>query len=163
MKSQILISKSVTLLEDENILIIYKKGNVVTCHLEPQLTAILLKLVHNKNTLVSKEDFIASVWETNVFVGQTALRKNIYKLRNLIKNNRLEDELTIVTIPKKGYKLLIAEDKGKMFAIGKKQWTTGLIYISIAAMLLLLFTHGYTVEEDIIIQAPQSEMQMSSN
>lgn len=164
MKSKIVISKSAALLEGENILIIYKQGTIFTCKLEPQLKAILLKLVHSKDSVVTKEDFITSIWTNTVFVGQTALRKNIYKLRNLIKNNGLDDELSIETIPKIGYKLSISENQKRPFIDKKKPKISKLIYASItAAVILLLIALRFSTEEDIIIQVPSSEIKITSN
>ncbi|WP_299112287.1 helix-turn-helix domain-containing protein [uncultured Winogradskyella sp.] len=161
MKSQLTISKSVALLEDENILIIYKEGNVITSKLEPQLTAILLKLIHSKNVIVTKEAFITSIWADNIFVGQTALRKNIYKLRNLIKKNHLEKELNIVTIPKKGYKLLVIESND--IVTEKRKLLPKIVYLSIAATLLLLLMLQFSSEEeDSILDIPNSEVTMTS-
>ncbi len=165
MKSQLAISKSVALLEDENILIIYKRGKVITSKLEPQLTAILLKLVHSKNTIVTKEDFINSIWTNNVFVGQTALRKNIYKLRSLIKSNHLDNELNIITIPKRGYKLLISENEKDVYTVKRKYIVpkSKLAYISIAAMVILFLALQFSTEEDIILEIPSSEIEIITN
>lgn len=158
MKTQIEISQSVALLEEENILIIHKKGKVVTVKLEPQLTSILLRLVLSKNTLVTKESFINAIWGDNVFVGQTALRKNIYKLRNLIKNNNLSNELNIVTISKKGYKLLINNPKFNA-PINSKKTIFRITYLSVAALMLLFFSIQFSSEEEeeTIIKMVDSE------
>ncbi|WP_298755979.1 helix-turn-helix domain-containing protein [uncultured Psychroserpens sp.] len=162
MKSQIEISQSVSLLANENIVIVHKKKAVVTLKIEPQLTLLFLELLYSKNELVSKDYLIKSIWKDNIYVGQSALRKNIYKLRFLIKNNNLEDELSITTVPKKGYKLIVQPSNSRNIIPIIKSRSSAFLYVS-AAIFILFFSLKFSTEEDIILKQPTSDIEIISN
>lgn len=147
MNSFVRITSSLSLLKDENILLFQSKKEMKTVKLEPLLSQLLYELVILKNQVISKEDLIEDVWNGNGYVGNDALRKNIYKLRSLINKVDLFDEITIVTIPKKGYKLVISEkiSRKKIVKLSKK------INYSIVASILVFFFVGLMSVEEIEI------------
>lgn len=161
MNTSIKITETISLLTDENLLLTRKKKEIRSIRIEPQLTEILRELIQFKNQVITKQHLIDHIWDGNVFVGGNALRKNIYKLRALIKDYGLEQEISIVTIPKKGYKLLIHKSGSTLF-MGPKKWV---IYAAASVILLLvglrLFTEDNTdftkdrkmlVQEDIEVE-----------
>lgn len=98
-------SITINILTNEIVLGKDKKNKVIK--IENQLVQILMLLVENKGEMVSKEIFIDKIWEGNAFVGENALTKNIFKLREVIRNYDLKN-IKIETIPKKGYRLLVS-------------------------------------------------------
>lgn len=143
MHHQVKLSSHITFLKEECLLIIQKHKKINTVKIEPQLSLILTTLFEAKNELILKDDLINSVWQGNTFVGCTAIRKNIYKLRSVIKDNNLDDELLIITIPKKGYKLMVLEP-----ALIKKQNRLRITTYAAAAVLLLFLILRFTTEEN---------------
>lgn len=140
MNTSIKITQAISLLVDENLLLIREKKEIQSIKIEPQLTALLFALIQHKNEMLTKQHLIDLVWEGNVFVGNNALRKNIYKLRALIKEHPLASELSIVTIPKKGYKLMVSSDK-KSHLGSPKKW---MIYAAASVILLLAALRIFT-------------------
>lgn len=145
MKSFVRITSSLSLLKDENVLLFQSKKEMKTMKLEPQLTSLLYEMVMLKNEVISKEDLIEAVWNGNGYVGKEALRKNIYKLRSLIAKVDLLDELSIITIPKKGYKLEIAntQSKPKIHKVFK------IISYAAASIILILFILNFSEGENV--------------
>lgn len=91
-----------------NEIVLTENGNNESVKVENQLMEILLLLLKNDGKLIEKEIFIKEIWEGNNFVGNKALTKNIFKLRDLLKSNGIENVI-IETIPKKGYRLIVNE------------------------------------------------------
>lgn len=155
MNDSIKITSTVSLLKDENLLLIRGKKSIDTIKIEPQLSLILAEFMLFKNQVITKKHLIDRVWDGNVFVGNNALRKNIYKLRALIKEMNLECEITIITIPKKGYKFTVLESKQAFFP-SQKKW---MVYAAASLILLMLalrvITEGnddYTKDRKMLVQ-----------
>ncbi len=120
--------------ESTDELIVTNKGNRTTIKLENQLSRMLVLLVEHKEEVVKKEAFIETIWDGNSFTGEQALTKNIYKLRELIKQYQLTDSLTIETVPKKGYRLLIHSPKKKI-----NKWVIGIPILILLGVLATFF------------------------
>ena len=140
MNTSLKITEVVSLLQDENLILIRNKKEIKSIKIEPQLTEILSELIRFKDQVITKQQLIDRIWEGNVFVGGNALRKNIYKLRTLIKDHHLEEELSIRTIPKKGYKLMILTSDQTFFKSARK-W---MVYAAASAILLLIALRVFT-------------------
>jgi DNA-binding winged helix-turn-helix (wHTH) protein len=133
-----------------NEIVVMENGNKKSIKVENQLMRILLLLVKHDGELVEKETFIREIWDGNNFVGEQALTKNIFKLRELLKKNNIEKDIRIETIPKKGYRLIVS---AKNLTIKKK---SNLKYAYIAAILILLAVIGfYSLKEDHPINKDQ--------
>ncbi len=141
------IAPDLFLLEAEGMLIMKKKEQLKSIKLEPQLVSILSILFNHKNQLVYKESLINQVWPENPLVGKSALRRNIYKLRQLLKNHELDNHLSIETIAKKGYKLSVAKPipNGRFFQ--KERVFKVLILVVLVSFLVLRIV----TEEDVIL------------
>src|SRR6266700_3704945 len=68
--------------------------------LTPKVFDILLLLVENAGSLVTKDEFMQRAWP-DAFVEDAVLAQNISQLRKA-----LGDSVTIETVPKKGYRFL---------------------------------------------------------
>lgn len=155
MNTSIKITDTVSLLKDENLLLISKKKEIESIKIEPQLTQILLELICFKNQVITKEHLINHIWDGNVFVGGNALRKNIYKLRTLIKDHDLEAEISIVTIPKKGYKLTIQTTSSNLFHVPRKWMVYAAASVILMVVALRVFTEDntdYTKDQKMLVQ-----------
>lgn len=153
MSSFIKINTSVSLLTDEHVLLIQTKEEVKTIKMEPQLTQILVEMITLKNQVVTKEHLIETVWEGNQFVGNTALRKNIYKLRNILLQTG--SELEITTIPKKGYKLEVKDTKKS-----QKRKVYKLISYAAASVVLAIFALSMATSTTVDQKLQKSEFQV---
>lgn len=161
MNTSIKITDVVSLLQDENLILIRKKKQIESVRIEPQLTQILMELIQHKDQVITKQYLINRIWNGNVFVGGNALRKNIYKLRALIKDHDLKEELSIITIPKKGYKLTIQISHSTIFNPSRK-W---ILYAAASVILLLValrvFTEDntdFTKDQKILVQEDVEEI-----
>lgn len=72
-----------------------------TVRLTPTETVILKILFNNPHKIVSKKEFIRSLWENEQFVNENILEVNISRLRH--KLSLLNDQKHIVTVRGKGY------------------------------------------------------------
>ena len=153
MSSFIKINTSVSLLTDEHVLLIQTKEEVKTIKMEPQLTQILVEMITLKNQVVTKEHLIETVWEGNQFVGNTALRKNIYKLRNILLQTG--SELEITTVPKKGYKLEVKDTKKS-----QKRKVYKLISYAAASVVLAIFALSMATSTTVDQKLQKSEFQV---
>jgi Tol biopolymer transport system component/DNA-binding winged helix-turn-helix (wHTH) protein len=72
--------------------------------LGPKVFDTLLVLVENAGRLVTKDEFMKSVWPDTV-VEDLALTQNISQLRKILGDG---DEPVIETVPKRGYRLLVS-------------------------------------------------------
>src|SRR5687767_11999175 len=71
-------------------------------HLEPRIMAVLLALLKNPGTLVSRETLVQEIW--NDYAGaEEGLTQAISSLRKLLSDDSKE---LIRTVPKKGYMLM---------------------------------------------------------
>jgi DNA-binding winged helix-turn-helix (wHTH) protein len=140
MNTNLKITDTVSLLHDEHLILIRRKHQIDTIKMEPQLSQILHELILNKNQVISKEYLIDRIWEGNTFVGGNALRKNIYKLRALIKEHHLQEEMSILTVSKKGYKFTVSPSKADRFQKPQK-W---MVYAAASLILLMLALRVFT-------------------
>jgi Tol biopolymer transport system component/DNA-binding winged helix-turn-helix (wHTH) protein len=76
-----------------------------SCTLEPRVLSVLLELVNRPNHVISKEEFLQSIWP-DTFVGEDALTRCISILRHALEDDPHHPRF-IKTIPKVGYRLLI--------------------------------------------------------
>lgn len=72
-----------------------------TVRLTPTETIILKILFNSPHKIVSKKEFIKSLWENEQFVNENILEVNISRLRH--KLSLLNDQKHIVTVRGKGY------------------------------------------------------------
>jgi len=76
-------------------------------HLEPRILAVLIALVKNQGTLVSRETLIRDIWDD--YAGaEEGLTQAISALRKLLADDAKD---VIRTIPKKGYMLMAPVSK----------------------------------------------------
>ena len=134
MVEKIKLTSKVSLLAPTNEMVIYENREKITVKLENQLMAILLLLYKYKGALVEKELFIEEIWKKNYLTGEKALTKNIFKLRKIIRDHRVDNEFYIETIPKKGYRLCITNSNS---SAGKKS-RNNLIVTVIAATAIAI-------------------------
>ncbi len=126
------LTKNIEIHPSLNRISVQKAGIKNLVNIEDQLMKILMLLIENRGQLVGKNEFIDKVWEGNSLVGEQALNKNIFKLRQLLKANQIEEEIEIQTIPKKGYQLIITEKKTVPFL------KPGVLIASAVTILILL-------------------------
>jgi DNA-binding winged helix-turn-helix (wHTH) protein len=155
MNDPIKITSTVSLLKSENLLLIRGKKSIDTVKIEPQLSLILTEFILLKNQVITKKHLIDRVWEGNMFVGNNALRKNIYKLRTLIKELHLDREVAIITIPKKGYKFTVLESKQTFFPTERKWMVYAAASLILFMLALRVFTESntdYTKDHKMLVQ-----------
>jgi DNA-binding winged helix-turn-helix (wHTH) protein len=73
-------------------------------HVEPQVFALLVYLVQNRDRVVSKDDVIASVWAGRI-VSDSTLTSRINAARTAIGDNG-DDQKLIRTIARKGLRFV---------------------------------------------------------
>ncbi len=140
------LSTDIVFLPEENVLIVSRDHGLITLHLEPQLGLLLSELVQHRGQVVTKKHFIEAIWEGNDLVGASALRKNIYKLRSILRDQGLNDEINIATVQKSGYKLVVKESAVIAQRSVSRQWYA---YAVAAALLLILLMLRLGTEERI--------------
>ena len=78
-------------------------------HLEPKVMKVLLALAEHPNHVVAKEDLLAAVWP-GTFVGDDVLTRCISVLRRVTQDDASMPHF-IQTVPKVGYRLLVAVEE----------------------------------------------------
>lgn len=86
---------------DENKL--YRKDREVTA--EPRLINLLSFLADNANQIFTREALILSVWERDTVADQV-VTQSIFELRKLLADGRDDYPSYVITVPKRGYKLV---------------------------------------------------------
>lgn len=102
-------SHEIEIFEHTNEILVFNGKKRIRIKLEHQLMQILKLMMEHTGGLVEKNLFINRIWDGNHYTGEPALTKNIFKLREILKSNKIEDAIRIETIPKKGYRLLIGD------------------------------------------------------
>src|SRR3979490_2484804 len=73
-------------------------------HVEPQVFALLVYLVQNRDRVVSKDDLIASIWGGRI-VSESTLTSRINAARKAVGDSG-EQQKVIRTIPRKGFRFV---------------------------------------------------------
>lgn len=106
-----------------------KKGDEI--YLEPRLAKLLYLLSKNANQVVRRDQLIDEIWP-DTFVNEESLTKAISDLRKLLKSY-FDNPPPIKTIPKRGYKLIIAVPK-----VNRSVWKDVLKYAAYSLLGLIL-------------------------
>lgn len=87
---------------DSHELEFISNGTSEVVMIEPLVMDLLIYMVNKKDEVCTTEELIETLWDGNEFVGKSALRKMVYKLRQVF--NAYDKSDLITTIPKKGYR-----------------------------------------------------------
>ena len=147
--TSIRLSRELSLHPAVNQVLFKANGKKVYLPLENQLMEILVLLVQRNGQVVTKEEFIAIIWEGNRQVGQTALSKNIFKLRTLLKENGIDEQLKIETIPKRGYRVIVQDAPLIESGRNSKNWIIALASALSCALGILLLTTEKRVDPEL--------------
>jgi len=102
------ITPQIKILTASNELQVQVDGRERNIALENQLMHLLQLLAAHAGEVVPKTVFIDSIWQGHALSGEPALSKNIFRLRSLLKAEGLEALFHVETVPKKGYRLVVA-------------------------------------------------------
>ncbi|WP_330944763.1 lysine decarboxylation/transport transcriptional activator CadC [Vibrio diabolicus] len=86
---------------DENKL--YRQDREVT--VEPRLINLLHFLAEHANEVFNREELIQYVWAGAIVTDQV-VTQSIFELRKLLRDGREENTSYVITVPKRGYKLV---------------------------------------------------------
>ena len=86
-------------------------GKSAEVYLEPRLATLFYLLGKHPNQLVTRKQLIEHIWN-ETFVNEESLTKAVSDLRKLLATH-FEDPPQIRTIPKRGYKMVIATTERK--------------------------------------------------
>lgn len=84
---------------------ISRPGRVV--NLEPRLIDLLVFFSRHPEVVLSRDELIAQIW-TRTFVTPHVVTQSISELRKSLKDNQTGSPEYIITVPKRGYKLVAA-------------------------------------------------------
>ena len=90
------------------------RNNGATIQLEPKIMQVLVRLAETPGEVVRKEELIRSVW-SDTFVTDDALTRSISELRKALEDDARQPRF-IETIPRSGYRLLIASASAQSVA-----------------------------------------------
>lgn len=121
-----------------------KKSNTET-RLSTQLNQVLLMLIENAPSVVTRQQFLAGVW-CDKYVNEAALSRTIAELRKILGDSASQAKY-IKTIPKKGYQLTqtvqpLTERNSRVLK--------NFIWVFVVVMLLL--TTFYLTQRDTVIK-----------
>ncbi|GLR74748.1 lysine decarboxylation/transport transcriptional activator CadC [Aliivibrio sifiae] len=94
-----------TLVIEENKL--YRQDREVS--VEPRLVNLLRFLAQHSGEVFCRDELIQHVWD-GAFVTDQVVTQSIFELRKILRDGRLDNARYLVTVPKRGYKL-VAETK----------------------------------------------------
>ena len=103
--------------------------------LEPRLMNLLLLFAGSPGRVIAKDEIIASVWEGRA-IGDDTLAAAISRLRTALGETK--DNRFIETLPKRGYRLVIAPEGAPPAASGAQSETETLLAKGRAALLVPL-------------------------
>jgi len=82
-------------------------------HLEPRLTKLLCYLAANEGKVISREDLVKLLWP-RVIVNENSLTRAVSELRKQLIATEDPASSYIETIPKRGYRLLVAVEEASI-------------------------------------------------
>ncbi|WP_319535709.1 lysine decarboxylation/transport transcriptional activator CadC [uncultured Vibrio sp.] len=82
---------------------LYRKGREIS--VEPRLSNLLYFLAKNANQIFTRKELIQSVWDRAAVTDQV-VTQSISELRKLLRDSRGENPSYVITVPKRGYKLV---------------------------------------------------------
>ncbi|MCB1582295.1 MAG: winged helix-turn-helix domain-containing protein [Xanthomonadales bacterium] len=119
------------------------KNKSIEQNLPTQLNAVLTLLIEKFPSVVTREEFLSSVWADKV-VNEDALSRTIAELRKILGDSASQAKY-IKTIPKKGYKLVI---EPITFNTHKKSYIHKTVFFLLAASLLTIY--GLSTKESMV-------------
>lgn len=132
------LTRNIQALTASNELLGWVDGKPQVTNIEPIMMKLLAHLVEKRGEVCSNEELIDSVWDGNLRVGKSALRKNIYKLRKLLEH--FGEEQLIETIPKKGYRFAgVRAERNRSININ---WVILVIIIAFSMIVLKIIYPG---------------------
>ncbi len=90
-----------TLVIEENKL--YRQDREVS--VEPRLVNLLRFLAQHSGEVFCRDELIQHVWD-GAFVTDQVVTQSIFELRKILRDGRLDNARYLVTVPKRGYKLV---------------------------------------------------------
>ncbi|MGR6834972.1 lysine decarboxylation/transport transcriptional activator CadC [Aliivibrio wodanis] len=90
-----------TLVVEENKL--YRQDREVS--VEPRLVNLLQFLAQHSGEVFCRDELIKHVWD-GAFVTDQVVTQSIFELRKILRDGRLDNARYLVTVPKRGYKLV---------------------------------------------------------
>lgn len=82
---------------------LYRKGRETS--VEPRLSNLLYFFAKNANQVFTRKELIQSVWDRAAVTDQV-VTQSISELRKLLRDSREENPSYVITVPKRGYKLV---------------------------------------------------------
>ena len=135
--------KNITVEPETNTIV--KNGK--TKRLEPKLIELLCFLIKHPIQVHSRQELAENIWP-NVVVGDEAINRSIFALRNALGDNA-KSPTFIETIPKKGYRFLIAiEDEIKADDNDKKHKICPTHLILYICFFILLVTGVFFISQN---------------
>lgn len=110
-------------------------SNGVERHLEPKQAEVLLCLVADPGTVVSKSDLLDLVWG-DVCVTEEVLTNTIYQLRRALGDSARTQQY-IQTITKKGYRL-VADVNPVSENVNRRVWPRAVAAVAVMALTLVI-------------------------
>ena len=83
----------------------YLSSTETSVYLRSKLNEVLIYMISNKHRLVSRDELIENVWDGNWYTGANAVTHSVCKLRKTFVELG-EKDITIKTLPKRGYALI---------------------------------------------------------
>ena len=90
-----------TLVVEENKL--YRQDREVS--VEPRLVNLLQFLAQHSGEVFCRDELIKHVWD-GAFVTDQVVTQSIFELRKILRDGRLDNARYLITVPKRGYKLV---------------------------------------------------------
>ncbi|BDR12158.1 lysine decarboxylation/transport transcriptional activator CadC [Vibrio sp. STUT-A11] len=82
---------------------LYRKGRETS--VEPRLSNLLYFFANNANQVFTRKELIQSVWDRAAVTDQV-VTQSISELRKLLRDSREDNPSYVITVPKRGYKLV---------------------------------------------------------
>jgi tetratricopeptide (TPR) repeat protein len=107
--------------------------------LEPRVMQVLVALADSRGEVVSRDELIARCWGGTI-VGDNAIQRAIYVLRDLAAGGLGQASFAIETITKVGYRLV--ERKGAVAIQVRRNWSTSAARIWLPSLLFVAAIAG---------------------
>lgn len=130
------ISSEIVAYPDSHELEFFTDGKSEFVKIEPLAMSLLIYMVNKKCEVCTTEELIENLWDGNKFVGKSALRKLIYKLR--LTFSEFDKKDLINTIPKKGYRFNCDKTISQNKTTLKKFRPKKILFIVLILILLII-------------------------
>lgn len=130
--------------------------------IEPKIMAVLLMLSARPGEVITRQEFIDSIWATE-FSGDESLTRAVSQLRKILDDGRGKNTY-IVTVPKTGYRLTSKQDSASPGGTKRRRLGAGAFLVALLAVLIAAWVYyefQHTADDTLVPPADKARVMLA--